>query len=128
MVKQLSETYHNYIVRFIWTILSYFLSSIIIIQESIKGNIQLPKPPIATGITKKKIMKIACAVTTTLKIWSEPRNLPHTPISNRIMKDILAPTNPDQMPNAPYNNYIQYWNKMLKILTRRQTLLSPKID
>jgi len=28
-------------------------------QESIKGSIQLPKPPIATGITKKKIMKIA---------------------------------------------------------------------
>jgi hypothetical protein len=28
-------------------------------QESIKGNIQLPKPPIATGMTKKKIMKIA---------------------------------------------------------------------
>ena len=37
-------------------------------QESIKGNIQLPNPPIATGITKKKIMKIAWAVTTTLKI------------------------------------------------------------
>lgn len=28
-------------------------------QESIKGSIQLPNPPIATGITKKKIMKIA---------------------------------------------------------------------
>jgi len=28
-------------------------------QESIKGNIQLPNPPIATGMTKKKIMKMA---------------------------------------------------------------------
>jgi hypothetical protein len=37
-------------------------------QESINGSIQFPKPPIATGITKKKIMKIAWAVTTTLKI------------------------------------------------------------
>jgi hypothetical protein len=37
-------------------------------QDSIKGSIQLPKPPMATGITKKKIIKIAWAVTTTLKI------------------------------------------------------------
>jgi hypothetical protein len=28
-------------------------------QESISGSIQLPKPPIATGMTKKKIMKMA---------------------------------------------------------------------
>lgn len=33
---------------------------------SIMGSIQLPKPPIAVGITKKKIMKMACAVTKTL--------------------------------------------------------------
>jgi hypothetical protein len=37
-------------------------------QESIKGSIQFPNPPIATGITKKKIIKIAWAVTTTLKM------------------------------------------------------------
>jgi len=30
------------------------------------GNIQLPNPPMAVGITKKKIIKIAWAVTTTL--------------------------------------------------------------
>lgn len=30
------------------------------------GNIQLPKPPIRTGITKKKIIIKACAVTRTL--------------------------------------------------------------
>jgi len=32
----------------------------------IKGTNQLPKPPINTGITKKKIIINACAVTTTL--------------------------------------------------------------
>lgn len=30
------------------------------------GTIQLPKPPIKIGITMKKIMSIACAVTNTL--------------------------------------------------------------
>ena len=30
------------------------------------GNIQLPNPPIIAGITKKKIIKKACAVITTL--------------------------------------------------------------
>jgi len=30
------------------------------------GTNQLPNPPIITGITMKKIIKIACAVTTTL--------------------------------------------------------------
>lgn len=33
---------------------------------SIKGTIQLPNPPIITGITKKKIIRKACAVTTVL--------------------------------------------------------------
>jgi hypothetical protein len=69
-------------------------------QDSIRGSIQLPNPPIATGITKKKIMKIAWAVTTTLKMWSDPRKLPQTPISRRIMKDILAPTKPLQIPKS----------------------------
>jgi hypothetical protein len=30
------------------------------------GTNQFPKPPIKTGITIKKIIRIACAVTTTL--------------------------------------------------------------
>jgi len=33
---------------------------------NIKGTNQLPKPPIKIGITIKKIIKIACAVTITL--------------------------------------------------------------
>jgi len=32
----------------------------------INGTNQLPKPPIKIGITKKKIIKKACAVTNTL--------------------------------------------------------------
>lgn len=33
---------------------------------SISGRSQFPKPPINTGITRKKIMRNACAVTTVL--------------------------------------------------------------
>jgi len=33
---------------------------------NISGNSQLPKPPINTGITRKKIIKNACAVTIVL--------------------------------------------------------------
>jgi hypothetical protein len=40
--------------------------SIISKQSIIIGSIQLPNPPIATGITKKKIIKIAWAVTIAL--------------------------------------------------------------
>ena len=35
----------------------------------INGTNQLPKPPIAVGITKKKIIKKACTVTRTLYNW-----------------------------------------------------------
>jgi len=35
-------------------------------RPNIKGTNQFPKPPIITGITIKKIIKNACAVTTTL--------------------------------------------------------------
>jgi hypothetical protein len=34
--------------------------------HNIEGNIQLPKPPINIGITIKKIITKACAVTITL--------------------------------------------------------------
>jgi len=35
-------------------------------EDSISGSIQFPKPPIATGMTKKKIIKMAWAVTIAL--------------------------------------------------------------
>jgi hypothetical protein len=43
---------------------------------SINGRSQFPNPPINTGITKKKIIKNACAVTSVLYNWSLPRNAP----------------------------------------------------
>jgi hypothetical protein len=42
----------------------------LISQAPIKiGTNQLPKPPIAVGMTKKKIIKKACDVTKTLYNW-----------------------------------------------------------
>ena len=35
-------------------------------EVSIKGDSQLPNPPIITGITRKKIIRKACAVTNVL--------------------------------------------------------------
>lgn len=35
-------------------------------SPSIRGTSQLPNPPIITGITKKKIIRNACAVTIVL--------------------------------------------------------------
>lgn len=43
---------------------------------NIRGTSQLPNPPIRMGITIKKIIMKACAVTTTLYIWSSPISLP----------------------------------------------------
>lgn len=43
---------------------------------SINGSNQFPNPPINTGITKKKIIRNACAVTRVLYSWSLPRNDP----------------------------------------------------
>lgn len=43
---------------------------------NIRGTNQLPNPPIITGITRKKIIRKAWAVTTVLYSWSEPRKAP----------------------------------------------------
>ena len=43
---------------------------------SIRGINQFPNPPINTGITRKKIIKNAWAVTRVLYSWSLPRNDP----------------------------------------------------
>jgi hypothetical protein len=43
---------------------------------SISGISQFPNPPIIIGITMKKIIMNACAVTITLYVWSSPINLP----------------------------------------------------
>jgi hypothetical protein len=43
---------------------------------SISGTSQFPNPPMNTGITKKKIIRNAWAVTSVLNSWSLPRNDP----------------------------------------------------
>lgn len=70
---------------------------------SIKGISQLPKPPIEIGITMKKIITKAWAVTRTLYKCSSPRKGPTTPSSKRIKSLILRPINPAQIPKRKYN-------------------------
>jgi len=45
-------------------------------QPNINGISQFPNPPINTGITRKKIIKKAWAVTSTLYRWSLPSRAP----------------------------------------------------
>lgn len=68
----------------------------------ISGISQFPNPPIIIGITIKKIMMNACAVTSTLKIWSLPNRVPGWVSSIRIRMLKQAPISPDQAPNSRY--------------------------
>lgn len=65
---------------------------------NINGTNQFPNPPIMTGITMKKIIMKAWAVTITLKIWSSPISDPGFPNSVRIkiLRDV--PTIPAHAP------------------------------
>lgn len=65
----------------------------------ISGISQLPNPPIMMGMTMKKIIINAWAVTRTLKIWSLPKRDPGWVSSIRIRMLKQAPTSPDQAPN-----------------------------
>lgn len=67
------------------------------------GTSQLPKPPIMVGITKKKIMMNACAVTITLYNWSSFMSVPALPNSKRINILIAVPKKADQKPKRKYN-------------------------
>jgi len=69
---------------------------------NIIGTNQFPKPPIKTGITIKKIIIKACAVTTTLYTWSSPIKDPAWPSSKRI--NILSPV-PIMPAHAPIIRY-----------------------
>ena len=70
---------------------------------SISGNSQFPNPPINTGITRKKIIKNAWAVTIVLYSWSLPRNEPGCLNSIRIKSLIAAPIIPAHTPKIKYN-------------------------
>lgn len=65
-----------------------------------KGTSQLPNPPIITGITKKKIITRACAVTITLYRWSSHSIGPGADNSSRIKILNAVPTMPDSAPNS----------------------------
>jgi len=70
---------------------------------NIRGKSQLPNPPINTGITRKKIIKNACAVTIVLYSWSLPRNDPGCLSSIRISRLIAAPIIPAHTPKIKYS-------------------------
>ena len=76
---------------------------------NIRGRSQLPKPPIKVGITRKKIIRNACAVTIELYNWSLPRRAPGWPNSARIKRLIDVPRRPDHIPNRKYNVPISLW-------------------
>jgi len=71
----------------------------------INGTNQFPNPPINTGITRKKIIKNAWAVTITLYKWLSPAKnpTPGTPNSNRINTLNAVPNIPANTPNIKYN-------------------------
>ena len=66
------------------------------------GKNQFPKPPIAIGITIKKIINIACAVTTTLYECSPKKKDPLFLNSKRIKLESLVPTKPPHLPTIIY--------------------------
>ena len=68
------------------------------------GTIQLPKPPINIGITIKKIIKIACAVTNTLYNWWLPAKIPFPGCvnSSRIATETAVPQTPAIAPKIIY--------------------------
>ena len=45
-------------------------------EDRVRGSSQLPNPPIITGMTRKKIMRNAWAVTMVLYSWSLPSRDP----------------------------------------------------
>lgn len=68
----------------------------------IKGISQLPNPPIKIGITMKKIITKACAVTIELYNWSLPKTVPPLESSKRIIALSDLPNIADQPPRMKY--------------------------
>ena len=75
----------------------------------IMGINQFPKPPIIVGITIKKIIIKACAVTIELKVWSLCSIEPGWFNSNRIMFLKEVPSIADQIPKPKYIVPISLW-------------------
>ena len=69
---------------------------------NIKGNYQLPNPPIRIGIMKKKISKNASAVIIVLHSCSLPINDPGILSSIQIIILIMVTIHPAHVPNRKY--------------------------
>ena len=78
-------------------------------NPNIRGTNQFPNPPIITGITKKKIIRNACAVTIVLYSWSLPSKDPGCPNSARISKLIEVPSSPAHAPKIKYKVPMSLW-------------------
>ena len=96
------------------------------------GTSQLPKPPIRMGMTIKKIIIKACAVTNTLYscvLWSSSW-LPGYANSTRINTDKKVPITPAKPPNKKYKVPISLWfveqNHLRKKETHRRIHLRKK--
>jgi hypothetical protein len=87
----------------------------------ISGTNQLPKPPISTGITKKKIITKAWAVTETLYICSSEKKLPGCANSMRIINLKDVPIVAAHRPKIKYRVPISLW---LVVVTQRMNPLA----
>ena len=76
---------------------------------SISGRSQFPIPPMNTGITRKKIIRKAWAVTKVLYSWSLPRNDPGCISSTRIRILVPVPIIPAHTPIIMYRVPISLW-------------------
>lgn len=76
---------------------------------SIKGTNQFPNPPIIMGITIKKIITKAWAVTVTLYSWSSFMRFPGDLSSDRIITLREVPTTLAQAPKIKYKVPISLW-------------------
>lgn len=75
------------------------------------GTNQLPNPPIRTGMTIKKIIRNACAVTTTLYSWWFPMKklFPGEESSRRMKTESTVPITPENAPKIKYRVPISLW-------------------
>ena len=99
--------------------------------DNINGINQFPNPPIMIGITIKKIIIKAWAVTITLKIWSFPINAPGHPSSIRIRILNDVPIIPDHTPKIKYRvpmslwlvEYIHFCYWLIKLMIKKKYFL-----
>jgi len=87
----------------------FIRGKIISLVPIIRGISQFPKPPMLIGITKKKIITKAWAVTTTLYKCSSPIHAPVDQSSSRIIHLRLSPIKPAQILKIKYNVPMVLW-------------------